>query len=77
MLYEVITLPGFTIDSPQIVCSSDPTFTVVLDPIESDTQEVFNYLWVYQDGTVLAHTPTLTVSTPGAYAVTLTRNNFV
>ncbi|WP_276520136.1 T9SS type B sorting domain-containing protein [Aestuariivivens sediminis] len=66
-------LPEFTIESPQIVCSSDPTFTLVLDPIESNFLEFFNYEWVYEDGTILSNAPTLTVSTPGTYSVNLTR----
>jgi len=72
---HVDPLPEFSIDSPQIVCSSDPTLTVVLDPVESDIHEVLDYLWVYQDGTILSNSPTLTVSTPGIYAVTLTKSN--
>lgn len=73
--FIVNPLPEFTIDTPQIVCSSDPTFTVVLDPIEANTWEAFDYEWVYEDGTVLSNDPTLTVSTPGTYAITLTKTD--
>ena len=68
-------LPDFTIETPQIVCSSDPTFTIVLDPVEADPNEVFDYLWQYQDGSVLSNASTLTVSTPGTYTVTLTKTD--
>ena len=68
-------LPDFTIETPQIVCSSDPDFTIVLDPVEADPNEVFDYLWQYQDGSVLSNAPTLTVSTPGIYTVTLTKTD--
>ncbi|GGK24424.1 hypothetical protein GCM10007962_18330 [Yeosuana aromativorans] len=68
-------LPEFSIDTPQIVCSSDPSFTVVLDPLEDNPSEVFHYQWTYQDGTILSNASTLTVSTPGTYSVTLTKTD--
>ena len=73
--FVVNPLPEFLIDTPQIVCSSDPTFTVVLDPIEANLTEVYNYEWVYEDGTTLSTDPTLTVSTPGTYTLTLTKTD--
>ncbi|MFH6768308.1 T9SS type B sorting domain-containing protein [Gaetbulibacter aquiaggeris] len=68
-------LPEFSIDTPQIVCSSDPTFTVILDPLEDNPSEVFDYEWTFQDGTQLSNTSTLSVSTPGTYSVTLTKTD--
>jgi gliding motility-associated-like protein len=68
-------LPEFSIDTPQIVCTSDPSFTVVLDPIEDNPSEIFDYQWTYQDGTILSNASTLTVSTPGTYSVTLTKTD--
>ncbi|MDD7885129.1 T9SS type B sorting domain-containing protein [Flavivirga sp. 57AJ16] len=68
-------LPDFTIETPQIVCSSDPTFTIVLDPVEADPNEVFDYEWHDQNGSVLSNDPTLSVSTPGTYTITLTKTN--
>ncbi|WP_051238815.1 T9SS type B sorting domain-containing protein [Gaetbulibacter saemankumensis] len=68
-------LPEFTIETPQIVCSSDPTFTIVLDPEETNTNENFTYVWTYEDGTKLGTTPTLTVSQPGTYFITLTKTD--
>ncbi|MCH4551968.1 T9SS type B sorting domain-containing protein [Aestuariibaculum lutulentum] len=73
--FIVNPLPDFTIENSQIVCSSDPTFTIVLDPLESNANEIFNYEWVYEDGTVLSNAPTLTVSTPGTYFITLTKTD--
>ncbi|WP_052143793.1 T9SS type B sorting domain-containing protein [Wocania ichthyoenteri] len=73
--FIVNPLPDFTVETPQIVCSSDPTFTVVLDPEEKNTNEMFNYEWVYEDGTLLSKASTLTVSTPGTYSVTLTKTD--
>src|SRR5690606_34370014 len=68
-------LPKFSVETPLIVCSSDPTFTVILDPMEEDPSEVFDYEWTYEDGTVLSHDPTITVSTPGTYTITLTKTD--
>ncbi len=73
--FIVNPLPEFSIYTPQIVCSSDPTFTVVLDPIEKNASEMYDYEWVYEDGAMLSNEPTLTVSTPGTYYVTLTKTD--
>lgn len=73
--FIVNPLPKFSIETPQIVCSSDPTFTVVLDPNEATSTEVFNYEWVYEDGTLLSDESTLTVSTSGTYSITLTKTD--
>ncbi|MCL6293898.1 T9SS type B sorting domain-containing protein [Jejuia spongiicola] len=73
--FIVNPLPNFSIDTPQIVCSSDPTFTVVLNPEENDANEMFNYEWVYEDGTILSNATTLTVSRPGTYSITLTKTD--
>ncbi len=68
-------LPEFTIETPQIVCSSDPNFTVVLDPLEDNPSEVFTYEWINDAGTTLSNDETLTVSTPGTYSITLTKTD--
>ena len=36
-------LPDFTAETPRIVCSSDPTFAIVLEPFEVNTSENFQY----------------------------------
>jgi len=68
-------LPDFTLDSPQIVCTSDPTFTVDLDPMEASIVESFNYEWYFEDGSFLSNAPTLTVSAPGKYSIILTKTD--
>jgi len=75
-------LPEFTIDSEHIVCSSDPTFTVELDPNELNNAEIFNYEWKWTslDNSIVNQflpdtTPTLTISTAGTYHVTLTKTD--
>mgnify|MGYP003668835949 CR=1 FL=1 len=68
-------LPEFSIETPQIVCSSDPTFSIVLDPIEANPLETFTYEWTDQNGSILSSLPTLTVSTPGTYTITLTKTD--
>ncbi len=73
--FIVNPLPDFSIETPQIVCSSDPTFTIILDPLEDNPSENFVYEWVYEDGTTLSNNPTLTVSTPGTYSITLTKTD--
>lgn len=68
-------LPEFSIETPQIVCSSDTTFTITLDPIEENSSEIFDYKWIYHDGTELSNNPTLTTSKPGTYSITLTKTD--
>lgn len=72
--FVVHRMPDFSIKTPQIVCSSDPTFTVTLDPLELD-QNQYTYEWIYEDGAFLSSDPTLTVSTPGTYTITLTKTD--
>ena len=69
-------LPNFTVDSPLIVCTSDPTFSVNLDPIEASVIDSFTYEWYFEDGTFLSNQPTLdNVSVAGTYSVTLTKTD--
>jgi len=68
-------LPNFSIETPLIVCSSNPDFTVTLDPLEDNTLETYTYEWVYEDGTILSNNSTLTVSIPGTYSITLTKTD--
>ena len=71
-------LPEFSVETSQIVCSSDPTFTIILDPIEANATESFNYEWFWTSldrsiiNQFLSNDPTITVSTPGTYLVSLT-----
>ncbi|WP_242135325.1 T9SS type B sorting domain-containing protein [Aestuariivivens marinum] len=75
-------LPDFYIDSEYIVCTSDPTFAIELDPVESNDIESFTYEWRYTsiDGSTVNQlltdtTPTINVSIPGTYHVTLTKTD--
>ncbi|MCB4809168.1 T9SS type B sorting domain-containing protein [Tamlana sp. 62-3] len=81
-LLIVEALPDFSIVENQIVCSSNPDFTVVLDPDEANTNNTYNYEWHFTslDGSISYQllsetTSTLTVSEPGTYFVTLTTTN--
>lgn len=75
IILRVNPLPDFEVDSPQIVCTTDPTFSVELDPIEASIVESFTYEWFFKDGSFLSNSPTLTVSTPGKYSITLTKTD--
>ncbi len=74
-------LPEFTVNTPQIVCSSDPTFTLDLEPFETYPTEVFNYEWLFTslDKSIInqfvSNTREITVSTPGTYTITLTKTD--
>ncbi|MDN3666764.1 T9SS type B sorting domain-containing protein [Algibacter miyuki] len=69
-------LPDFTVDSPLIICSSDPSFSVDLDPIEASVIDSFTYEWYFEDGTFLSNQPILqNVTVAGTYSVTLTKTD--
>lgn len=74
-------LPEFSVDSPRIVCSSDPTFEIDLEPFEDDTNEIFDYEWYFTstDGSIsnqfLSNDRLITVSQPGTYSITLTKTD--
>jgi gliding motility-associated-like protein len=74
-------LPDFTVETPRIVCSSDPTFSIILDPQEANIIESFDYewLWTSLDGSTsnefISDNSEITVSNPGTYTVTLTKKD--
>ncbi|WP_372753254.1 T9SS type B sorting domain-containing protein [Mariniflexile sp.] len=71
---NVNALPEFTVNTNQIVCTSDPTFSIILDPYEARVTDSFTYSW-YFEGSEIATSSTLEVSTPGVYTVTLTKTD--
>ncbi|GAA4306469.1 hypothetical protein GCM10023163_31590 [Aestuariibaculum suncheonense] len=68
----VNAMPEFTINEEEIVCTSDPTFTVTLAPMQTNPSEIFDYSWTFENGTEISSNTTLEVSSPGNYSVTLT-----
>ncbi len=79
---DVNPLPRFEVDTTsQIVCESDDSVTVDLEPLEADPNEVFTYEWrrTNLDGTGLdtfiSNERLITVSTPGIYTITLTKTD--
>ncbi|WP_242204324.1 lectin-like domain-containing protein [Aestuariivivens insulae] len=68
---KVNPLPDFSIVEEEIVCTSDPSFTVLLDPDITNPLD-YNYEWVFEDGTVLSNDKALPVSEPGVYTITIT-----
>ena len=77
----VYPLPDFTVETPRIVCSSDPTFSIELEPFEFNTSESFDYewLWTNLDGTTnnqfISNDRIITISTPGTYTITLSKTD--
>ena len=68
-------LPEFSVESPQIVCTSDPTFNISLDPNEVNTSESFDYEWYFEGNLISADAILENVNTPGSYTVTLTKTD--
>lgn len=76
---NVNPLPEFEVETPRLVCTSDPTFSIDLEPIEINSQEAFNYEWrrTSPDNTVsnqfISNNRILTATLPGKYTITLTK----
>lgn len=71
--FVVNTLPEFEIESPRIVCSSDPTFNISLEPFEINNIENFAYEWRFE-GNIISNNLILdNVTLPGTYFITLTK----
>lgn len=74
-------LPNFNVDSPKIVCTSDPTFSINLDVDKANAIDVFNYEWRFtnSDATItnqfISNAENISVSLPGTYSVTLTKTD--
>ena len=74
-------LPEFTVETPRLVCSSNPNFTINLEPIETNNTEAFNYEWRWTslDNTTInqfiSNNKIIPVSTPGIYSITLTKTD--
>ncbi|WP_052143622.1 T9SS type B sorting domain-containing protein [Wocania ichthyoenteri] len=79
--FIVNPLPEFSVDTPRIVCSSDPTFNIVLDVFGTNVTETFNYEWTWTnlDGTIInqfiSNDEEITVSNPGIYSITLSNTD--
>lgn len=79
--FVVNPLPEFEVESPRLVCSSDPTFSIQLEPYEANSSEVFDYEWFFTslDNTVsnqfVSNNRIITVSDPGIYTITLTKTD--
>lgn len=74
-------LPEFSVITPQIVCSSDPSFEITLEPFENNPAETFDYewLWTSLDGATtnqfVSNDRAINVSNPGTYTITLTKTD--
>jgi gliding motility-associated-like protein len=66
--------PEFYIEPRQVLCNTDPVSTIVLEPYENNPLETFTYSWTL-NGTEISVSPTLSVSTPGIYSITLTKTD--
>ncbi len=79
--FIVNPLPEFLVDTPRIVCSSDPTFNIVLDVFATSVTETFDYEWTWTslDGTItnqfISNDEEITVSNPGTYSITLSKTD--
>ncbi|MEP1489517.1 MAG: T9SS type B sorting domain-containing protein [Algibacter sp.] len=74
-------LPDFSVDSPRIVCTSDPTFSIDLNVDKASVIDFFTYewLWTSLDGTItdqfISNDESISVSAPGTYSITLTKTD--
>lgn len=73
--FVVNPIPEFEVESPRIVCSSDPTFNISLEPLEVNSSEIFTYEWVFEGNIISTNAVLENVSTPGTYSITLTKTD--
>ncbi|GGD11198.1 T9SS type B sorting domain-containing protein [Hyunsoonleella pacifica] len=67
--------PEFEVESPRIVCSSNPAFNISLEPLGVNTNEIFTYEWRFEGNLVSNDAVLNNVSTPGIYSITLTKTD--
>lgn len=72
---NVEALPEFEAESPRIICSSDPTFNISLEPLEVNSSETFTYEWNFEGDVISTNAVLNNVSTPGTYSLTLTKTD--
>ncbi|GGZ76766.1 T9SS type B sorting domain-containing protein [Algibacter mikhailovii] len=74
-------LPVFSVETPRLVCSSDPNFSIVLEPFEENTSETFQYKWFWTSldestkNEFISNDRRITVSKPGTYSIVLTKTD--
>ncbi len=69
-------LPDFSVNTPQILCLTEPASTIILDiSLEDDPQEVFDYEWTDQHGKLLSNTSSVAVNAPGTYSIALIKTD--
>jgi gliding motility-associated-like protein len=69
-------LPDFSVNTPQILCLTEPASIIILDiSLEDDPQEVFDYEWTDQHGTLLSNTSSVAVNAPGTYSIALIKTD--
>ncbi|WP_203258799.1 T9SS type B sorting domain-containing protein [Hyunsoonleella ulvae] len=73
--FTVNPLPEFEVESPRIVCSSNPSFNISLEPLDVNTNETFSYEWRFEGSVVSNNAVLNNVSTPGIYSITLTKTD--
>ncbi|MBD0830902.1 T9SS type B sorting domain-containing protein [Aestuariibaculum sediminum] len=75
LVLEVESPPEYILESPQIVCSSSSTFALLLDPEELNANEGYDYQWTHEDGSLISSEPTITVTEPGTYFLTISNTS--
>ena len=73
--FIVNSLPNFNIETPRIICLTEPTSILTLDVSQEDNSELLDYQWTDETGLILSANEFLEVSLPGIYFITLTKTN--
>ncbi|WP_298344812.1 T9SS type B sorting domain-containing protein [uncultured Algibacter sp.] len=73
--FIVNPLPEFEVESPRIVCTFNPTFSIDLEPIESNSGETYTYEWNFEGSVISTNAVLENVSAPGTYTITLTKTD--
>ena len=67
-------VPEFTVDSPIIICKTEPESVVTLNVYQDNPSELLTYEWTNDTG-FLSNSKILEVSLSGTYSITLTKTD--
>lgn len=71
---QVNPLPEFEVDSPRIICITEPASIITLDAYH-ELSETFDYEWKDSNGTLLSNNQSVEISNHGIYFITLIKTD--
>ena len=73
--FTVNPLPVFGVDTPQILCTTEPASNLVLSVFVKGMNAAYSYSWKNENGAIIGTNQELEVNAPGSYFITLIQND--